>query len=75
MRRVYCWRVGIVLELGEDERCPECGSKDHELYLADNCGNFVPNLSGRGNPCQLPIDHVGYCSINPEKIVERIHEQ
>ena len=75
MMRAYCWRVGGVFEI-IDGKCLDCGSIDHKIYEADNCGRFVstPEKKGEGTHCVLPIDHPGKCHYNLEKIAEEIHE-
>jgi hypothetical protein len=73
MRRVYCWRVGAVLSLELEEKCPECGRTDHLVHKPNTCGNFVSYGEG-GVPCVLPISHIGECSNNRNGIVKQIHE-
>lgn len=87
MRRVYCFRVGFVLELNLGEKCPECGHINHKIYVHNNCGNYVDvetvsmcvdnskiSYQKHGAHCALPISHSGKCSHSRELVVEQIHE-
>lgn len=60
-RRAYCWRIGRTLRLDEGERCPECGSRDHDVVPVDECGAFAPCGSENhdGHHCALFPGHEG----------------
>jgi hypothetical protein len=76
--RVYCFRVGLVFDVEDGLKCPECGFSNHPEYKADNCGCYVSDIDlahrGYGDNCVLPIGHPGKCSLNPESIAAAIHE-
>lgn len=63
MARRYCWRVGAAFEIGDGEKCIECGSADHRPVAAGTCGDFV-TCGDHGHPCWLSPGHGGHCQSN-----------
>ena len=75
-QRKYCWRTGVAVTLEDNEPCDECGHVNHKPIEDQNtCGNFVSRSDTGGNPCKLPINHSGKCSLEPEEILNTIHTE
>jgi len=84
--RRYCWRTGLVIEIPDGERCPECGHDHRPLVDQSLCGRFVPfwesvpTPDGGGEPCVLPAGHDGPCRgetlrPDPEDFLSRLPDE
>lgn len=69
--RRYCGRVGVALELDDDETCDECGfpgSAHSPIPVQTECGCYAAVTDSNGGPCILPIDHDGPHVPHPELV-------
>jgi len=61
-KRRYCWMIGAVVQLSDDEKCDECcqiGSKHRAIDNQALCGYYVPISDGEGVGCVLEAHHRG----------------
>jgi hypothetical protein len=69
--RRYCWRVGVALELDDNDTCDECGLTGalHQV-LPDQtkCGFYAAITDSHGGPCMLEIGHEGKHVPAPEAV-------